>query len=349
MVKINYKIGELIGDLLSKDGFYIELLNCHEATTWYLIRQFGIKSYIPAIGTNSFINVHSFQETAKIEQDKRENLFILFNNLNKYFGVKMKYYTPQDESYKNFIKEGIHKNKFVYALYDNYYDTQDINRIDENSKHGHPIVGYDDAKDVYLGITKMQREIKYNDLDVMIKDGYRKNKTYKITLFYFDDLVYKQSEKETIEMAKISLERDIKVCLNQWKNEMSFFTNEIEDIYKSVDLSLSEKIHFAFIKNNFYNLFMSGTHGNYIFKLRAIRELLQIDTLELEKSFYQNRKAAMTISNMFRKAEILLGKNEEYYNDTIPKICSKIFQTYIQQGEELLNRFYETIKTVGVV
>lgn len=44
MEKINYDIGELIGDLLSKDGFYIELLNCHEATIWYLIRQFGIRS-----------------------------------------------------------------------------------------------------------------------------------------------------------------------------------------------------------------------------------------------------------------------------------------------------------------
>lgn len=56
----------------------------------------------------------------------------------------------------------------------------------------------------------------------------------------------------------------------------------------------------------------------------------------------------MTISNMFRKSEILLDKNEEYYNVTIPKICAKIHQTYIQQGEELLNAFYKTIKFIGI-
>jgi|GEM_PF-5623714 hypothetical protein len=347
MEKINYDIGELIGDLLSKDGFYIELLNCHEATIWYLIRQFGIRSYLPVIGTNSFINAHSFKETDKIEKGKRENLYILFNNLNKYFGVKIKYYTSKDKSYKNFIKEAIHKNKFVYALYDNYFDTLDENRVDENSKHGHPIVGYDDDKKVYLGITKTQREIKYDDLNAMIKDGYKKNRTYKITLFYFDE-AYKQPGKETIETVEKSLIKDIKNCIAQWNNEMLFFANEIEDINKSVEYSLNEKIYFAFIKNNFYNLLMSGTHGNFIFKLRVISDLFKIDTSELEKNFFINRKNAMTISNMFRKSEILLDKNEEYYNVTIPKICAKIHQTYIQQGEELLNAFYKTIKFIGI-
>ena len=56
MFKIKYDIYELIGDLLSKDGFYVDLMSCKEFTIWYLLRQLKIRSFAPVLGTVCFIN-----------------------------------------------------------------------------------------------------------------------------------------------------------------------------------------------------------------------------------------------------------------------------------------------------
>ena len=56
MLKINFDFDELLGDIISFNGLYIDFLDCNEYTIWYLIRQAGIKSFLPVLNTKAFYN-----------------------------------------------------------------------------------------------------------------------------------------------------------------------------------------------------------------------------------------------------------------------------------------------------
>ena len=113
MVKIDFDVESLVGDLLSPDGFFIDLVACEQFTFWYLLRQLGIRSYAPIIGTNSFLLKESKSSPQELIRMSKQNLFLLFEGASKYFNTKIISYDNSYKSYHHFIKEAILKERFV--------------------------------------------------------------------------------------------------------------------------------------------------------------------------------------------------------------------------------------------
>jgi hypothetical protein len=346
MVKIQYDIHELIGDLLSKDGFYVDLISCKEFTIWYLLRQLGIRSFAPIIGTVCFINEADPINLDKMLIKRNNNSNIIFKNAERFFQAKRKIYKIEDGSYKDFIKEAIHHDRFVYSLFDNLYNSLAYFHSFDNEKHGHPIVGYDDDRSMYLSLLTNQREITYNDLDKMIEDGYNQYKNYDDILYYFEKASAVTLSLEQEEQARVECLADIYNTLNDWDIELNFFRAEVDSIYQGVELAREEKERLADEKNAFYNLMMIGLHGDFVLKLRLLEQLFGIFLKDIEEEFLTNRKTASLIANMFRKASVILRRDEGYYNQTLPKIAKRVEQTYITEAKDIKDRFTERISSL---
>lgn len=346
MIKIQYDIHELIGDLLSKDGFYVDLMSCKEFTIWYLLRQLGIKSFVPVIGTVCFINEADPVNLDKMLMKRNNNSNIIFENAERFFYAKRRIYKKEDGSYQDFIKEAIHRERFVYALFDNLYNSLAYFHSFDNEKHGHPIVGYDDDRSMYLSLLNNQREITYDDLNKMIEDGYDRYKNYDDILYYFEKTLTVTLSLEQEEQARKECLADICNTMNDWDIEFSFFKAEVDSIYQGVKLDREEKEKLAEEKNAVYNLLMIGFHGDFIFKLRLLEQLFGVSLKDIEEDFLANRKTAALIANMFRKASIILKKEEGYYDQTLPKIAKRVEQTYITEAKEIKDRFKERISSL---
>lgn len=346
MKKIQYDIHDLIGDLLSKDGFYVDLMSCKEFTIWYLLRQMGIRSYAPIMGTVCFINETAVSKLDNVLEARNNNSKVVFNNAYKYFKAKRRQYAPEDGSYKEFIKNAIDNGHFVYSLFDNLYNSLAYFHSFDNEKHGHPIVGYDDDRKIYLGLLSNQREITYDDLDKMILDGYNQYHSYDEILYYYEEAKCFDIPHNLIDAVKKECIEDIHQTINDWETELNFFKREVESINKSVKLTKAEKEKFANEKNGFYNILMIGFHGDFMFKLRLIEELFDIDMSTIEERFVTNRKKASVIANMFRKSLIILKKDEDYFDYTMPRIAEKVNHIYIKEAKRIKRQFLKKIKEI---
>lgn len=341
MVKIDFDVESLVGDLLSPDGFFIDLVACEQFTFWYLLRQLGIRSYAPIIGTNSFLLKESKSSPQELIRMSKQNLFLLFEGASKYFNTKIISYDNSYKSYHHFIKEVILKERFVYILYDTSFDSEKIFRLDYRDWHGCALVGFDDDREEYISI--FSTSIKYRDLENMIQKGYQRDNTYKNILYYIDSAESPPASQILPEINRDLIE-DIKKDMEQWKIEFQFFQKEIEEIRKSKFLNMEEQCAFIEERNLFFNILMVGGYGDFIFKIRYMQELYKIDMKELEERFSKNRKESLVIANMFRKALIKLKRNQqEYYISLLPAICDKVNNTFIKEGMALYKQFYRKI------
>ena len=59
----------------------------------------------------------------KVLIKRNNNSDIIFRNAERFFQAKRKIYREEDGSYQDFIKEAIHHDRFVYALFDNLYNS----------------------------------------------------------------------------------------------------------------------------------------------------------------------------------------------------------------------------------
>ena len=339
MFKIKYDIYELIGDLLSKDGFYVDLMSCKEFTIWYLLRQLKIRSFAPVLGTVCFINEADPMCLDKVLIKRNNNSDIIFRNAERFFQAKRKIYREEDGSYQDFIKEAIHHDRFVYALFDNLYNSLAHFHSYDNEKHGHPIVGYDNDRSVYLSLLTNQREITFHDMDKMIEDGYCKYGSYNDILYYFEKTSFFHLPQDQKEQVREECLADIDNSMRDWEIEFQFFQEEVDGIYQGIELPREEKERLADGKNDFYNLMMIGFHGNFVFKLRLLEQLWGVSFQDIKEKFLVNRKVALLIANMFRKASIIIKKDEDYYNQTLPKIAKRVEQAYIIEAKEIKNQF----------
>lgn len=343
MVKIQFDLHELIGDILSKDGLYVDLMSCKEFTVWYLLRQLGIQSFAPVLGTVCFINEENYEDLDRMLIKRSLNSDIVIQNAQRLFQVKRKIYQEEDGSYQDFIKNAIHHNRFVYSLFDNLYNTLAYYQSFDNEKHGHPIVGYDDDKGVYLSILSNYREITYQDLDNMLEDGYRKYKEYDDILYYFEEASTTSLSPEQKESLRGECLLDIDNTLKDWDTEIEFFRKEVAGYYLGKELTRDQKAKMANEKNGFYNLLMIGVHGDFIFKLRLLEQLFHVSFQDIEELYLANRKTASLIANMFRKATVMLKRDEKYFDQTIPKIAKRIELTYITDAKEIRDKFTERL------
>ncbi|HAB61628.1 MAG TPA: hypothetical protein DCE48_13210, partial [Lachnospiraceae bacterium] len=267
MTKIDYDVDSLVGDLLSKDDFFIDLIGCKEYTFWYLLRQIGIRSYAPVIGTTSFISKSTKSSLPEVINSFKQNVFTLLEKASRYFNAVIISYDNSYKNYYDFIKEAIIKGRFVYALYDTAFDSLKPFDLDYKDLHGYALVGFDDDKGEYSSI--LSTFIKYEDLENMLQSGYLKEGSYKNILYYIDS-VERTSTNQELPIIKRDLIEDIKKDIKHWEIEFQFFLEEIEDIKKSEFLDIEEQCEFIEKRNNFYNMLMVGGYGNFIFKIRCI-------------------------------------------------------------------------------
>lgn len=344
MIKVEFDSHELLNDILSKDGHYIDLIGCNEYTFWYLVRQAGIRSFLPVINTQCFINSGSIKnlESFGIHQDS--NLEKLLFNAKKFFNIRTVQYDVNKGSIKAFIQNGVQANQFIYTLYDSYYDTF-LEKIDNHDFHGHPIVGYDDKQQIYYSIFEGEHEVKYDDLKRMLEYCYEVSKTYINRYFYLDSADLSKDCLVDIESIKQEIIQDCVKVIDDWTQEIECFNTYIDEIKEIFHMANDRKLDFVLKQRLLFNTMMEGLHGNFIFKLQLFQEIFSKDMTSFVSKFRKNRKKCVMIANMYRKAAILVEEYPDDFDEVINRLIHNLKKCFITDSLLLLNEFKKILET----
>lgn len=342
MGKIAFDLEKLLGDILSPNGLFVDLLSCNEYTLWYLLRQAGLKGYEPSVRTKAFLTEKSIREVKTFALYQNTNLEILMANLLKFFGVGVINYNKSRGSIEDFIKEGISKNKFVYTLYDHFYNSL----ADEprgHDYHGHPITGYNDDEQIYLSLLPDKYKVKYKDLNLMFDHCYKIDDSQRNKYFYLDSHIDLERLSPWMNTIKDEIKCDCHHVINNWREELECFRDYSLEILEILDCSIEERREFALQQRLLFNSMSEGLHGNFIFKLRLIQEVMGIDTNSLEQRFYENRQKGTMIANMYRKASVLIDDEPQLYTDTLHRIAENVNKIFVDESKELFFEFKSII------
>lgn len=347
MVKVDFDLDKLLGDILSPDGLYVDLISCNEYTVWYLMRQAGLKGYLPVLRTKAFLTEKPFSHVSAFGLYQDTNLQIIMANLLKFYGVGIVQYDKNNDSLEEFIKEGISKEQFVYVLYDYYYDTlytQD--RV--HDYHGHPITGYDDEKQIYSSLVRGVHDIKVNDLQKMLKHCYELFGTSKNHYFYLEGHIKNEQLIPWTETIVDEIRCDCRRIINDWLMEVDIFKDYCYQILKILTSSVEERRDYALKQRLIFNSMAEGMHGNFIFRLRLIHDTLGVNTNDMEQRFLSNRKKGIMIANMYRKASVLIDDDEDMYAETIYHIKEKVQELFVDESIDLLVEFQNLTEKEGL-
>lgn len=344
-MKINFDFEELLGDIVSTEGLYIDFLDCNEYTIWYLIRQAGIKSFLAVLNTKAFYRNESNRNEVDFGIYKDFNLNQIKDNLYKYYNIKIINFDEHKCKLKDFIKEGISKNQFIFTLYDYYYDTlADGEKIHEI--HGHTITGIDNERGIYLSLLPDKYEVKFNDLEIMLREYTKKSSKAKNYCFYLDISKFGYSNNKNLLQF---IQTDILNTINDWKEEIEYFNQYISVLNKLEFTTKENKKAFALKGRLLFNSILAGMHGNFIFKLRLISEYFSINTCTMENDFCNNRKQSAIISNLYRKAVVILDDDEAYFNELLHRVSHNIHRFFVDESNGILLKFIEVMGKEGVV
>lgn len=344
-MKINFDFQKLLGDIISSDGLYIDLLDCNEYTIWYLIRQAGIKSYLAVLNTKAFYHSKSNIDEADFGIYRDFNLQEIKNNLNKYYNIKVVHFDKKESSFMDFIKEGLSKQQFIFTLYDFYYDTL-VSGPRVHDIHGHPVTGIDKEREIFLSLLPGKFEVKLGDLEKMLLTSIEESSEAQKYCFYLDTSKFNDTNDAKIVF---NIQADIMNTIKDWKEEIEFFNQYIFQLDKVKAFNQEEKKNFALKERLLFNSIMEGIHGNFIFKLRLISEYFDVSTFEFEEKFLNNRKQSLIISNLYRKAAVILEDDEAYFDELIRRISQNIYKYFVVESSEILNTFSEFIRKERVV
>ncbi|HEX2925120.1 MAG TPA: hypothetical protein VHP38_02500, partial [Ruminiclostridium sp.] len=268
MMKVDFDLNTLLGDILSTDGLYVDLLSCNEYTLWYLMRQAGLKGYVPVLRTQSFLT-RPLGEISSLGLYQGTNLKILMANLLKFYGVGIVHYNKSMGSIEEFVKKGISCNQFVYTLYDHYYNTLSPEpRV--HDYHGHPVTGCDDGRQIYSSLIEGKFEVKYSDMESMSEHCYEMKGNYRNSFFYLDGVI----EEDRLMPWKATIVDEIRCdcrrMINDWADEIGIFNEYTSGIPGVLNNSIEEQREFALNQRLLFNTMAEGMHGNFILKLRLL-------------------------------------------------------------------------------
>ncbi len=348
MLKVDFDLHSLLGDILSKDGLYVELLSCNEYTIWYLIRQAGYRGYVPVLYTKTFLNVESMENLRTFALYQDENLKIIMKNLIKFFGVGIVQYDETKTTIEDFIRKGIGESRFIHTQYDYYFDTL-VNDKRFHDYHGHPITGCDDDRQIYLSIFPGKYEVRYTDMRKMSESCYKKYGTYMDKFFYLEGSMPKKCQLHFTESLKDEISRDCECMVNDWQSELEVFQKYVYELPQILKYNREKQIEFALQQRLLFQSIVEGMHGNFIFKLRLINETFGLDTIELEERFLLNRKKSVMIANMYRKASVILEDNHAYFIQTLNHIAERVYEIFIQESKDLYITFNNLIREAGLI
>lgn len=345
MLKINFDFDELLGDIISFNGLYIDFLDCNEYTIWYLIRQAGIKSFLPVLNTKAFYNNKSKIDEIGFGIYRDLNLKEIKNNLNKYYNIKIVHFDKTKSNFIDFIRDGIGKKQFIFTLYDFYYDTL-VSDPKVHDLHGHPVTGIDDERDIFLSLLPGKYEVRFVDLERMLREYIEVSSEAENYCFYLDTSKFNYPNDTKVLNV---IQTDIINTINDWKEEIEYFNQYIIELNKVISFTQENKKNFVLKERLLFNSIMEGMHGNFIFKLRLISENYNVSTYDFEEEFFNNRKQSIIISNLYRKAAVILEDDEAYFNDLIRRISQNIYKFFVVESSEILYKFREFIRKEGIV
>lgn len=335
MSKISYQVSSLIGDILSKDGNYVDLLSCNEYTLWYLIRQEGIKSFLPALGTKAFFRSPALEWDPGFDAFSDCNIQTILSNCREYFHLKPVFFEDGLDIH-SFIRKAVDQGHFVYTVYDSYYDSMQLKKP-VHDYHGHPITGYCDEKGVYLSIFEGEYEVKYEDMEQMILHSRKRSGTYFLKFFF---LCRESGKQEKVSFGTIR--SDCLAVRLDWRREIRCFEAYIKYMKERSGHPAEEQMRFVYRQRLLFNSVSVGLHYNFVFRLSLLEQCLGIRTGELKERFITNRKQAVLIANMYRKLYILLEKNDKFAGSYMRRLIQKTEELFVRENNQLL-RTYENI------
>lgn len=337
MSKMSYEVSSLVGDILSKDGNYVDLLSCNEYTLWYMIRQEGIFSFLPALGTKSFFWSAALEKDTGFDAFADYNIRTILSNCREYFHLKA-VFCEDGQDIHSFIRKAVDQGHFVYVVYDSYYDSMQLKKP-VHDYHGHPVTGYCDERGVYLSIFDGEYEVKYQDMEQMILHSRKRAGTYFLKLFF---LCRENKKQEKISFGDIRLD-----CLNarkDWKWEIRCFESYIRRMKEISHCPAEEKMRFVYNQRLLFNSMTEGLHYNFVFRLSLMEQSMGIKTRELKERFITNRKQAVLLANMFRKLYILLEKNDQFAGSYMRRLIQKTEELFVRENRQLLKMYEKMIR-----
>lgn len=332
MRKINYQLEYLIGDILSQEGHYVDILSCSEYTLWYLIRQEGIHSFLPALGTKAFFGSGAIDQDTGFDAFSDYNMRIILSNCRYYFHLKPVCLEPGKESL-SFIKKAVDEGHFVYTLYDSCYDSM-LHSEPLHDYHGHAVTGYDDQKGIYLSLFEGEHEVKYEDMERMATHSKKKWGTYYLKFFF----LCREKEEER-KVSDQDILHDGRMALSDWKQELNCFENYVEQVKLLSEYPREARMDFVYRQRMIFNSMSEGLHYNFIFKLLLMEQHMGIRSGDLAEEFVSNRKKSVLIANMYRKLYVLLNKNDSFADSYMQKLTQKITEIYINKNAFLLHQY----------
>lgn len=352
--RIQFDLDTLLGDTAASDFKGIEFLNCFEYTLWQLMRQNGITDYKAALNTTAFVTDSRAVKKHIYGRVALENFKIVIKNLKRFYDVSPVffdkpsinnldiYYINKEGSCYDFIHSAIKSGKFVYALYNNFFDT-----INESGKargrnvyHSTVITGLDDSRQQYIALIDGRYNIAYKDMERIYSHFERRLPWIRPwILFYFLSPQAKPIEKEKYQNEIFD---DLNTAINDWYKESSIFealTNKILETFPKTSVELDfEKSREIYGLRIFFYWMNLGCHGNLYLKLRSLAEVTGYNQEDFYNKFLKNRRKCETIANVFGRVYV------DYSFDKLAKAVEKVKEVFIDEAAELRTEFSEIIK-----
>lgn len=351
--RIQFDLDSLLGDTAASDFKGIEYLNCFEYTLWQLMRQNGISDYRAALHTTAFVT-ESKALSSQFGRLAIKNLEVLAVNLKRFYGVTLVSYSQGatenqstnsvtgEGSFYWYIREAIQAGRFVYALYNHFYDT--INDPGQarkkNTYHSTLLTGYDDDRQEYIALIDGRYNIGYTDFQQIYAHFQRRaHWIHPWILFY---LTPPEMKIVAADAFQGELYFDLEKTVHDWYRESETFgmvADEVMEYFSQTSNCLKdERARELYRVRIFFYRMRLGCHGNMYLKLRALEEATGDRTDDFYQQFLKNRRKSEIIANMLGRVYV------NYSYEGLKNAVSKIKEVFVDEAEELRNKFQEIVE-----
>ncbi|MCP4157501.1 MAG: hypothetical protein GY757_57860, partial [bacterium] len=189
-------------------------------------------------------------------------------------------------------------------------------------------------------------EVSYADMEAMAAHSFEKHGTYDNNFFYIPPGAGPTGQELPAAIAT-GLEADCHNMIRDWQNEIHLFKRYLSDISNIEGKAVEKLKKQALTQRLFFKSITDGMHGNLLLKLRFIEAYRGVDTETFYKRFFDNRNTCVTISNMYRKAYVLLDETLELYEEIMARIRVKVEARFIEESAGLLQEFKKIVSATS--
>ncbi|MCP4147495.1 MAG: hypothetical protein GY757_07075, partial [bacterium] len=228
--RIEFDLHHLLGDTVSSRVYGIDYLNCFEYTFWQLVRQGGVKNYRLAGNTRCFLTdkkrFYPLDFYKTIYRTVIKNFDTIQKNLEEFFIARRETYKPGGESINRFINRAIRQERFVYILYNDYFNTHTgptepaaVTQRNRNEYHCTLLTGYDNREQCYISLVDGRYNVYYNDFEKIFQDYWHRTPFLREWIvYYYPEIVPRETGNDTARVIE-----DLRKTIDDWTIEMEIF------------------------------------------------------------------------------------------------------------------------------